>query len=164
MAKSISKDTPLAEITLRKYGKPQDVKGRELIRKLCLSLGLLQPGDSRDVVVDVLQVMLESKKELASPDVENLTIKNREKHNLQAYGVAPSNIRRQLLRLRDLFIVEKIGNNYRINENAKLSELFKEKLEKYYLDSILVRVREYVAEVDKEFLDKKEIDSEKKEE
>jgi hypothetical protein len=155
MAKSISRDTPLAEITLRKYEKPQGLKGRELIRKLCLSLGLLQPGDSRDVVVDVLQVMLESKKELASPDIEILTIQNREKHNLQALGVAPSNIRRQLLRLRDLFIVEKIGNNYRINENAKLSELFREKLEKYYLDSMLSRVREYVSEVDKQFLDEK---------
>jgi DNA-binding transcriptional ArsR family regulator len=156
MAKSISRDTPLAEVTLRKYGKPQGLKGRELLKKLCLSLGLLQPGDSRDVVVDVLQVMLESRKELASPDIENLTIRNREKHGLPPLGVAPSNIRRQLLRLRDLFIVEKVGNSYRINENAKLSELFREKLEKYYLESILSRVREYVDETDREFLERKE--------
>jgi hypothetical protein len=156
MAKSISRDTPLGEITLRKYEKPQGLKGRELIRKLCLSLGLLQPGDSRDVVVDVLQVLLENKKELTSIQIERLTIDNREKYKLQVLGVAPSNIRRQVLRLRDLFIVEKIGNNYRINENAQLSDLFKEKLEKYYLDSIISRVKEYVAEVDKEFLKNKE--------
>ncbi|MGV8168913.1 MAG: hypothetical protein ACP5N3_02550 [Candidatus Nanoarchaeia archaeon] len=156
MAKTISRDTALAEITLRKYEKPQGLKGRELIRKLCLSLGLLQPGDSRDVVVDVLQVLLENKRELTSIEIERLTIDNREKHKLQVLGVAPSNIRRQVLRLRDLFIVEKIGNNYRINENALLSELFKEKLEKYYLDSILARVKEYVSEVDKEYLEKKE--------
>ncbi len=56
----ISIDTPLAEITLRKYEKPMVKNRRELVRKLCLSLGLLQPGDSRDVVVDVLQVVLES--------------------------------------------------------------------------------------------------------
>jgi hypothetical protein len=152
MAKLISRDTALAEITLRKYEKPQGLKGRELVRKLCLSLGLLQPGDSRDVVVDVLQVMLENKKELTSPEIERLTMDNREKHKLKMLGVAPSNIRRQILRLRDLFIVEKLGNNYRINENAMLSELFKEKLEKYYLDSILIRVKEYVAEVDAQFL------------
>jgi hypothetical protein len=156
MAKSISRDTPLAEITLRKYEKPQGLNGRELIRKLCLSLGLLQPGDSRDVIVDVLQVLLENKRELTSIEIERLTIDNREKYKLQILGVAPSNIRRQVLRLRDLFIIEKVGNNYRINENATLSELFKEKLEKYYLDAILTRVKEYVAEVDKEFLAKKD--------
>jgi len=50
MAK-VSIDTPLAEITLRKYESPKGLEKRELVRKLCLSLGLLQPGDSRDVVV-----------------------------------------------------------------------------------------------------------------
>ena len=53
----ISKDIPLAEITLRKYEKPTNLKGRDLVRKLCLSIGLLQPGDSRDVIVDILNVM-----------------------------------------------------------------------------------------------------------
>ena len=55
--KTISRDVPLSELTLRKYEKP-DFKGRNLIRKLCLSLGLLQPGDSRDVIVDILNVLL----------------------------------------------------------------------------------------------------------
>ena len=62
--KTISKDVPLSELTLRKYEKPDTLKDRDLIRKLCLSLGLLQPGDSRDVIVDVLSVMLKAKKEL----------------------------------------------------------------------------------------------------
>ncbi|MBU1269867.1 MAG: hypothetical protein KJ583_04270 [Nanoarchaeota archaeon] len=65
----ISVDTPLAEITLRKYESPKGKDKRELVRKLCLSLGLLQPGDSRDVVVDIMQVMLEAKKELTSKEV-----------------------------------------------------------------------------------------------
>jgi len=30
--------------------------------------------------------------------------------------------------LRDLFIIEKIANNYRINENASLEEIFSEKI------------------------------------
>jgi hypothetical protein len=156
MAKSISRDTPLAEITLRKYGKPQGMKGRELIKKLCLSLGVLQPGDSRDVIVDVLQVMLENKREMTSPEIEKLTMDNREKHNLQMLGVTPSNVRRQILRLRDLFLLEKVGNLYRVNENSNLSELFAEKLEKYYLESIISRIKEYVQEVDNEFLNKKQ--------
>ncbi|MBU1200859.1 MAG: hypothetical protein KJ583_07250 [Nanoarchaeota archaeon] len=147
----ISVDTPLAEVTLRKYESPKGKDKRELVRKLCLSLGLLQPGDSRDVVVDIMQVMLEAKKELTSKEVEELTIKNRKKHNQPMLGIAPSNIRRQLLRIRDLFLVEKIANNYRIKENSKILHLFEENIEKYYLKSILDRVKEYLKEVDKEF-------------
>ena len=151
MKKTISVDTPLAEITLRKYEKPRNLSKRELVRKICLSLGLLQPGDSRDVIVDVLQVMLEAKKELSSTEVERRTIENRKKNKLKMLGIAPSNIRRQLLRLRDLFIVEKIKNNYRIREKSALLSLFEENIEKYYLVSIINRVKEYLKEGDKVF-------------
>ncbi|MBU0666891.1 MAG: hypothetical protein ABIC91_06715 [Nanoarchaeota archaeon] len=150
MAK-ISIDTPLAEITLRKYENPEGLEKRELVRKLCLSLGLLQPGDSRDVVVDVLQVLLESKKDLTSREVELLVIENRKKYKQQLLGIAPSNIRRQILRIRDLFLVEKVVNNYRIKENSKILDLFEENIEKYYLNSIVKRVKEYLKEVDKQF-------------
>ncbi|MAG38562.1 hypothetical protein CMO90_00565 [Candidatus Woesearchaeota archaeon] len=150
MAK-VSIESPLAEITLRKYESPKGKDKRELVRKLCLSLGLLQPGDSRDVIVDVLQVMLESKKELTSKEVENLTIKNRQNNKQPLLGIAPSNIRRQLLRLRDLFILEKKANNYLVKENSKLIDLFVENIEKYYLNSIITRVKEYLKETDKKF-------------
>ena len=151
LKKTISIDTPLAELTLRKYEKPKNLSKRELARKICLSLGLLQPGDSRDVVVDVLQVMLEAEEELTSTDVEKLTIKNREKHKLKMLGIAPSNVRRQLLRLRDLFIVEKVKNNYRIKEKSTLISIFEEDIEKYYMNSIINRVKEYLKEADKSF-------------
>jgi len=150
MAKTISRDVPLAEITLRRYEKP-DFKGRDLVRKLCLSLGLLQPGDSRDVIVDVLIVMLKAKKGLSSEEVEERVIAERKKNKLVLLGVAGSNIRRQLKRLRDIFIVEKVANNYRINENAKLSELFEEKIEKFLLPSVISRIKEYVKKIDEEF-------------
>ena len=148
--RKISRDTPLAEVTLRKYEKPA-VTGRDLVRKLCLSVGLLQPGDSRDVVVDVFMVLLESREELTSVEVERKVIQAREEAHLPLLGIAPSNIRRQLLRLRDLFFVEKIANNYRIAENASLQELFKEKVVQFLLESTLGRVKEYVAAVDKAF-------------
>ncbi|MBU1975083.1 MAG: hypothetical protein KKG59_01625 [Nanoarchaeota archaeon] len=144
----ISKDTPLAEITLRKY-EPPGVQGRELVRKLCLSLGLLQPGDSRDVIVDVFQIILEEKTELSAKQIEEKVIVNRKKHNLQLLGIASSNIRRQILRLRDIFLIEKIQNNYRLNENQKLSVIFSEQIESYYLNSILKRVKDYIKEVEK---------------
>lgn len=148
---TIAKDTPLAEITFRKYEKPSS-SGRDLVRKLCLSIGLLQPGDSRDVVVDVLHVMLVKKGPLTSKEVEDFVIENRKAHGVPLLGIAPSNIRRQLLRARELFLIEKIRATYRITENSLFSDIFAEKIESYYLNSILLRVKEYMVRIDEEFL------------
>ena len=146
MAK-IARDTPLAELTLRRYEKPT-MGDRDLVRKFCLSLGLLQPGDSRDIIVDILHVLINSK-ELTTRKIEILTIENREKYNLPILGVAPSNIRRQLLRLEDSFLIEKFNNQYRFKENQTLDEIFNEHIEQYFLKSILSRVKEYISEVEK---------------
>jgi len=141
----MSRDIPLAEITLRKYEKPFKTTKRETIKKICLSTGLLQPGDSRDVVVDVLQTLIEANNNLTSEDVRDNVIKLRRKSKLPKKGIASSNIRRQLKRLRDMFLIEKIKNEYRINENENLSVIFETKIEKYYLQSIVERVKEYFA-------------------
>ena len=140
---TVSKDIPLSEITLRRYERPYNMSKRELVRKLCLSVGLLQPGDSRDVVVDILAVMLQNKKELSSEEIKKLTVSFRKKNKLPLKGIADSNVRRQLKRLRELFLVEKVKNNYRIHEKDKLSNIFEEKIEKFYLRNITDRVREY---------------------
>jgi len=152
----ISIDIPLAEITLRKYEKPAAISDRELVRKLCLSLGLLQPGDSRDIIVDIFFMLLRENKEVSCVEVEKLVIEYRQKNNMPLLGIAPSNIRRQLLRLRDLFLIEKVRNNYRVMENEKLSHIFSEKLEAYYLQSIISRIKEYIAEADTRFLTAKD--------
>ena len=147
MARKVSADTPLAEITLRKYEAPRELEERELVKKLCLSLGLLQPGDSRDVIVDILHVMIQQNRPLTSTDIEKLTIENRERYNLPIYGVAPSNIRRQLLRLRDSFLIERVGNDYRFRERETLPQIFEEHVEQYYLKSIISRVKEHTEAV-----------------
>ena len=147
MVKTISKDTPLAEITLRKYEQPNNLTQRELVKKLCLSLGLLQPGDSRDVIVDVLLVLINSKEPLSSEKINDLVIELRKKENLPLKGIAGSNIRRQLKRLKDLFLIENVKNEYRINENESLINIFEEKIEKFYIKSILDRIKEYLRAV-----------------
>jgi hypothetical protein len=149
--KIIAIDTSLAEITLRKYEKPENLKERDLVRKLCLSVGLLQPGDSRDIIVDILYIILKNKEPLSSFDIEREVIEYRKNNKLPLQGIASSNIRRQLLRLREIFILEKVKNSYRINENSKLTEIFNDKIEKYYLNSIVERVKEYMSEIDKRF-------------
>jgi hypothetical protein len=147
-------ESPLAELTLRRYEKPYKLDKRGLVAKLCLSLGLLQPGDSRDVVVDVLYVLLDAKSKhenLTSIEVRMRVVDLRKQFGLKLIGIADSNIRRQLLRLRDIFIVEKIKNTYRIIEHEKLYVLFQEKIESFYLPSILSRVKEYIGAVDEQF-------------
>ncbi len=144
--KTIAREIPLAEITLRKYEKPSKSSERELVRKLCLSLGLLQPGDSRDVIVDILHVLIKArkeKKELSPEDIEKLTIEARKKQKLPMQGIAASNIRRQLRRLKDLFLVEKRARGYRIIEFESFSLLFEQKIEQFYLKTIIERVKEY---------------------
>ncbi|MGM5484270.1 MAG: hypothetical protein ACQEP1_00155 [Nanobdellota archaeon] len=140
-------DTPLYELTFRKYEKDDSKDRRARIRKFCLSLGLLQPGDSRDIIVDVLKVLIDASEKrlmLGSEDIREKVIKEREKKNLAMKGIASSNIRRQLKRLRDMFFVEKIKNKYRISEFMSLSEIFQEKIMKYLLPDIISRIKEYM--------------------
>lgn len=146
MPKTISKDVPLAELTLRRYERPSRQGKRELIRKLCLSIGLLQPGDSRDIIIDVLFVMLKAKKQkksLSSEEVKDNVVKLRKQLKLPLTGIASSNIRRQLKRLRDIFIIEKRLNKYRITEFDELDVIFEERIEKFLLSSLISRVKEY---------------------
>ena len=149
-AKTISKEIPLAEITLRRYEKPSRLSERELVRKLCLSVGLLQPGDSRDIIVDILHVLLMAKKQkklLSSGEIEKEVVESRKRQKLALHGIAPSNIRRQIKRLRDIFLVEKLKSSYRITEFDELSAIFEEKIEKFYLQSITDRVKEYFGSI-----------------
>jgi hypothetical protein len=139
----ISRDLPLAEITLRKYEKPYNLKGRDLVKKLCLSMGLLNPGDSRDVVVDVFSVIINSDEPITSREVEAKVVFQRKSMDLPMLGITPPNIRRQIKRLRDIFLIERISSAYRLNENQQLAEIFVDKIEKYYLRSITERVKEY---------------------
>ena len=150
----VLKDTPLAEITVRRYEKPVKFSDRELVKKFCLSLGLLQPGDSRDVVVDILSVLLKArqeKKTLTSEEIMKRATEERKRAKLPLSGIAHSNVRRQVKRLRDVFIVEKTKNTYRITEFDSLRNSFQQKTEQFLLQSILERVKEYAQAVDERF-------------
>jgi len=146
------KDFPLNEIILRRYEKPYQLDDRELFKKICLSLGFLQVGDSRDIIVDILMILNKASKdktELNSEEIKNKVIEARQKNKLELKGIADSNIRRQLKRLRDAMIIEKIDNYYRMNEFSKLSEIFENKIEKFLLPQILERIKEYLQELEK---------------
>ena len=145
------KDIPLSEITLRKYEKPSGLEKRELVRKICLSLGLLQLGDSRDVIVDILMVLIDANKDrerLTSNEIGKRVEIIRKKYSLETKGLAESNIRRQLKRLRDGMLVDKQGNDYYLHENESLSNIFENNIERFVVPQIMERVKEYLEELD----------------
>lgn len=151
-------ETPLMEIILRRYESPHNLSERDALKKICLSLGLLQPGDSRDIIVDILLVLEKAKKgkrELSAVEVKDELLEIRKKNGLSLNGTADSNIRRQLKRLRDVFLVEKVKNNYRILEFMSLEDIFNEKIKKIILDAVLSRNEEYFSYY-KKFEEKKD--------
>ena len=147
------KDIPLSEITLRKYEKPNNLEKRELVRKICLSLGLLQLGDSRDIIVDILMVLVNANKErkkLSSEEIKIQTEELRKKYSLETKGLAESNIRRQLKRLRDNMLIEKSENKYYLTEHASLDEIFENSIEKFIIPQTVERIKEYLNELERE--------------
>lgn len=145
------REIPLGEITLRRYEKPYDSSRRELVRKICLSIGLLQPGDSRDIVVDILMALEDSRKErkeITSSEVGELVRKIRKENSLDERGLAESNIRRQLKRLRNLMLVDKKSNLYRLSEFEPLSEIFQKKIEQFIIPQTIERIKEYLEKLD----------------
>lgn len=142
-----AKDVPLTEVTLRKYEPPYRMSKREKVRKLCLSMGLLQPGESRDSIVDILQLLLARKNGLLYNEVEEKLIAKRKRAKLPLYGVTASNIHRQLRRLKEMGLIDKHLGRYRIAEKMTLSQLFEERIVGHYLDGIVKRVKEYCDEL-----------------
>lgn len=143
-------EVPLGEITLRKYEKPYESSQRDIVRKACLSLGLLQPGDSRDIIVDIFLVLENSRKNkewLSSFEIRDKVEQMRKSNSLEIKGLAESNIRRQLKRLRDIMLIEKQENRYRISEFSSLSELFERNIEKFLLPQIVERIKEYLGKM-----------------
>jgi hypothetical protein len=142
----LARDIPLTEITLRRYEKPYEVSKRELIRKICLSLGLLQPGDSRDIIVDIILILEEARKN--KHGLTSFSIRDKvENIKKEKTGLAESNIRRQLKRLRDIMLVDKQNNEYRISEFAPIKELFESKIERFIIPQAIERIKEYLGKL-----------------
>ena len=109
MQKRALKDLPLQEITLRKYEEPSTLNGRDLSKKFLLSIGLLNPGESRDVIVDIFELLLVVKKDKQFLQIENFLEKLKDRP-----GASAPNVRRQLRRLKELKLIEKLPEDLMI--------------------------------------------------
>lgn len=130
-------DKPLLEVTLRKYERPAGKPKEEVLKKFCMALGLLQPGDSRDQIVGILDVFLKEKRPVTVGEISGKLGKK----------TAPSGIRRHLRRLMEVKLVEKQGRFYRLAEGEDLQFAIKFLTRKFVVDDILARIEEYAAEL-----------------
>ncbi len=138
----VYKDLPLLELTMRKMEKPSN-NYDEVLRKFCISVGLLQPGDSRDIIVSILKILLKARKykKLVPTEVMNKLLKEKK-------GGTPPNIRRQLRRLKELGFVEKKTKGYRLREFMPLNELLSTHFEPFILKPTYERIKLYGKKLD----------------
>ena len=139
-------DKPIDEVTLRLYEIPSGITGRDLIRKICLSFGLLQPNDSRNIIIDVLWNLIiasKQKKWISSKEIEMKVVEFRKIENISISGTASSNIRRILKLLKDKKIIERKKSKYRIINFAPAQEVF-EKSFRERLEKIISRNKTYL--------------------
>jgi hypothetical protein len=143
MGKRALKDIPLREITLRKYEEPSNLEHRELTKKFLLSVGLLQPGESRDIIVDIFHSMVLARKEQKHFTMEMFLEKLKDKP-----GASAPNIRRQLRRLRELKMIEKNQEGFRIAEFGSLCPIVDQFIIQYFVNPSLERIKQYAKALD----------------
>ncbi|MBN1924126.1 MAG: hypothetical protein JW791_05210 [Nanoarchaeota archaeon] len=141
--KRVFKDTPLDEITLRRFERPTNEDLKALSRKFLISIGLLQSGDSRDIISELFYRFLTASKRQEFLDPETIIEEFK-----QVEGGTPSNIRRHLRRLKRLNLVERTAYGYRIIEFMPVKELFKTHIIDYLVTPSLDRIMEYAEKMD----------------
>lgn len=141
--KRVFKDTPIDEITLRRFEKPASDDLRNLCRKFLISVGLLQSGDSRDIINDLFYDFVKASKSEEFLPVEIII----EKYEGEDGGTA-SNLRRHLRRLKEMNIIERTSYGYRITEFLSLQDLFTKRIVKFLIQPTINRISEYAEKID----------------
>jgi len=144
MAKTRLKDLPLQEITLRKYELPDVSNTHEVAKKFLLSMGLLQPGESRDIIVDIFLALLTARESKQPLELAALVDKIPDKK-----GISESNVRRQLRRLKNFKLVEKVSGGYRIAEFGSLEPIVDDYIHSFIVKPSVERLKEYAKALDK---------------
>ncbi|MFT4303918.1 MAG: hypothetical protein ACMXYG_05100 [Candidatus Woesearchaeota archaeon] len=144
------KNKPLFELILRKYESPEDnLSPRELIHKICLSLGLVKPNNQYDIMSDIFYEIFMSKRSLSSKQIISNVEKYRSKNSLSLIGLTYPNVMRNLRKLKSLNIIESVSDKYRLTENDTLLNIFNEKIVPSYINPIIQRLTLYLDKADK---------------
>ena len=150
--RTVSSETPLSEIMLRRFEKPYSMSVRSAVRRFCVSIGLLQPGDGRDSIVDILLMFLKARKSGHFLEVNDI----QDGFKKDDKNIAVSNVRRQIKRLKHYALVEKRPEGYRLTEFEGLGESVV-RMEKLFVQPSLDRIKEYASLIDSHFTFSKDL-------
>lgn len=140
------RDKPLSGITLNEFERPTNDYNTN-IRRLCISLGLVRPGESRIAIVYILDILLKARKKRPYGMDSYELIKELYKRKVK---IVYANILRDLRKLMATGIVEKRNNQYMIRENMKLNDIMTNFIKPYIIDRTLNKIIEYAKAVEKD--------------
>lgn len=144
--KRLYKDTPLAGISLSEFERPGSDYFTNL-RRFCISIGVISPGESRIGIVHILDVLLKEKERHPEGIDSYALVKELYKTEVK---IVYANILRDIRKLIAVGLVEKRDGKYRIKENMHLSEILDSFIKPYIIDRILKRVSEYASKLDEQ--------------
>lgn len=121
---------------------------RGLVRELCIHLGLLQSGDSRDIIVDILHLFIRTRKEYQSLEVVSEVIKVLKSNKRDLKGIADSNVRRQLSRLVKIGILERTHRRYYLPRNLNLCQVFDQKVQPNFFVPLIYKIQGVLKQLD----------------
>ena len=142
--KKLYRDVPLSGISLNEFERPGADYFTNL-RRFCISLGVISPGESRLGIVNILDILLKAKKKDAGGLDSKQIVKELYETDTQ---IVYANILRDLRKLIAVGIVEKRGNRYRIRENMPLKDILDSFIRPYVIDRIMNRISEYADVID----------------
>jgi hypothetical protein len=139
------KDRPLSGIALNEFERPTNDYNTN-IRRFCISLGLVSPGESRIAIVYLLDILLKARKKRPEGLDSYEIIKELYKRKIK---IVYANILRDLRKLIAVGLVEKRNSLYRIKENLKLDEIITSFIKPYIIDRMLGKIEEYAKSIDR---------------
>ncbi len=140
------KDKPLAVIELSEFEKPGTDRFTNL-RRFCISLGLISPGESRIAIVHILDILLKARKSNPNGLDSYAIVKELYQHDVK---IVYANILRDLRKLVRVGLVEKINGGYRVKENGNLEDILRNFIKPYIIERILNRIVEYAHSIESE--------------
>lgn len=125
------KDSPIFELSLRKYEPPTGNLERDL-RVFLLSMGLVRPGDAKSPLETIFHALVTQKRPISVTELAQMA------------KITESAVRYHLERLKSMRLVE--GRKDYVLAEGDLSIAFKV-FRRYVLEEILDRIDAYVTEI-----------------
>ncbi len=115
-----------SELTIRELALPEDVllAKKSLVRWLALSLGLIMPNESRKLLLDILEVLIEFHLKKQNPTTKDIILRLEEMTNEKQN---PKAIYYHLQRIKNMGLLNRKKGRYMLGngEEKTLSDIFK---------------------------------------